>query len=173
MALPRAARGRQTLAWGSVSRLSCGSSAVSRGVTRWVCRSVQVVPPLHLPLRCLLTPTPHPSRTERGCMVHRSTMLRTRSQRRATVKSGWADLPDELVEKVLAKVLEVLGGWAGGRLGVLSGLRHGAAGVRWVEGRARCAGDSSGADTADHRRGHGHAGAAVPGGGSRRWCWWR
>jgi hypothetical protein len=50
-----------------------------------------------------------------------------------------------------------------------SGLRRGAAGVLWVEGRVRCAGDAAGAETGDHRRGHGHAGAAVPGGG----CRWR
>jgi hypothetical protein len=50
----------------------------------------------------------------------------------------------------------------GGRRVVLSDLRHGAAGVRWMEGRTRCAGDAAGAETADHRRGHGHAGATLP-----------
>ena len=90
-------------------------------------------------------------------------MLRTRGQQRATVKEGgWAELPDELVEKVLAKVLELL--QAGG-LSFLSGLRHGAAGVRCMEGRARCDGEAAGAEMADHRRDHGHAGAAVSGGG--------
>jgi hypothetical protein len=44
-------------------------------------------------------------------------------------------------------------------------LMHGAADVRWVEGGGRCTGDAAGAETADHRRGHGHAGAAVPCGG--------
>jgi hypothetical protein len=77
-------------------------------------------------------------------------MLRTRGQQRATVKEGgWAELPDELVEKVLAKVLELL--QAGG-LSFLSGLRHGAAGVRCMEGRARCDGEAAGAEMADHRR---------------------
>jgi hypothetical protein len=45
-------------------------------------------------------------------------MLRTQSQRRRGMMNtgGWAELPDELVEKVLAKVLELLqaGGQAGG-----------------------------------------------------------
>jgi hypothetical protein len=50
-------------------------------------------------------------------------------------------------------------------LGFLSGRRHGAAGVRWVEGGTRCAGDAAGAEMADHRRGHG-PGCDV----SRRWC---
>jgi hypothetical protein len=36
------------------------------------------------------------------------------------------------------------GGWvAGGRLAVLSSLRHGAAGVRWVESRVRSAGEAA------------------------------
>jgi hypothetical protein len=76
-------------------------------------------------------------------------------------EDGWAELLDEL----LAKVLELLhaAGQTGG-LGFSSDLRHGAAGVRCVEGRARCTGDAAGAETADHRRGNGHAGAAVPGG---------
>jgi hypothetical protein len=41
---------------------------------------------------------------------------------------------------------------AGGRLGLLSGLRHGAAGLRWEQGRVRCTGETAGAETADHRR---------------------
>jgi hypothetical protein len=55
-----------------------------------------------------------------------------RAQRRRETVGGWVDLPYEL----LAKVLELLDSWvAGGRLGVLSDLRHGAAGVRWMKGR--------------------------------------
>ena len=36
--------------------------------------------------------------------------------------------------------------------------------VCWVEGGARCDGDAAGAETADHGRGRGHAGVALPGG---------
>jgi hypothetical protein len=86
-------------------------------------------------------------------------MPRTRAQRlRDTMnKDGWADLPDELVEKVLEQL-----GKVNRRLGVsLRPPVRLVAGMRCVEGRARCAG----AETADHRRGRGHASAAVPGGG--------
>jgi hypothetical protein len=65
------------------------------------------------------------------------------------------------------------GGWvAAGRLAVLSSLRHGAAGVRWVEGRTRCAGEAAGAETWDHRRGHGHAGTVLPRGGVAEVKWY-
>jgi hypothetical protein len=63
-------------------------------------------------------------------------------------EGGWAELPDEL----LAKVLEVL--QAAGQAGGL-GFSQTSATVRLVcvEGRARCAGDAAGAETADQRRG--------------------
>jgi hypothetical protein len=52
----------------------------------------------------------------------------------------------------------------GGRLGFsLWGLRRGGAAGVLGEGRTRCAGDAAGAETADNRRGRGHAGAALPG----------
>jgi hypothetical protein len=86
-------------------------------------------------------------------------MLRTRGQRETVTEGGWAELPEELV----AKVLEVL--QAAGRLRVFEDLRHGAVGVRWVEGRARCAGEAADAEMVDHRRRGGHAGAELPGGG--------
>jgi hypothetical protein len=86
-------------------------------------------------------------------------MLRTRGQRETVTEGGWAELPEELV----AKVLEVL--QAAGRLRVFEDLRHGAVGVRWVEGRARCAGEAADAEMVDHRRRRGHAGAELPGGG--------
>jgi hypothetical protein len=69
-------------------------------------------------------------------------------------------------EELLAKVLEAAG-WQEGGLEVFSSLRHGAAGVRWVEGRTRCTGDAVGAETADRRRGRGHAAAVL-----RGWSRW-
>ena len=56
------------------------------------------------------------------------------------------------------------------RTGLRSDLRHDAAGVQCMgEGRARCGVVKrlvlTAEPTADHRRGRGHAGATVPGGG--------
>jgi hypothetical protein len=67
-------------------------------------------------------------------------------------------------EELLAKVLELLqaAGWQQGGLGF---SQTSATGLRWVEGRARCAGEAAGAETADHRRGRGHDGAELPCGG--------
>jgi hypothetical protein len=84
-----------------------------------------------------------------------------KAQRRRETVGGWADMPDEL----LAKVLEAAGRQEGGL-----GFSQTSATVRLVCAGWKAAHDALvrrlvGVEMADHRRGRGHAGAELPRGG--------
>jgi hypothetical protein len=65
-------------------------------------------------------------------------MLRKRAQRgRETVAEGeWADMPGELLAKVLEELQAAGQSEPQGPFGFSESHRHGAAGVQWVEGGA-------------------------------------
>jgi hypothetical protein len=93
-------------------------------------------------------------------------MLRTRAQRQRAMLSGWVDMREEL----MVKVLELLQAEEGGL-----GFSKASATVRLVCAGWKAVYDAlvtrlAGAETRDHRRGHVRAGATVPGG---TWCRWR
>jgi hypothetical protein len=98
-----------------------------------------------------------------------------KAQRRRETVGGWADMPDELLAKVL-ELLEAAGRQEGGL-----GFPQTSATVRLVCAGWKAVHDALvrrlvGVEMADHRRGRGHAGAALPRGGvagglSERACW--